>query len=100
MYPLAQGISGRVMDASDGTPIEAASVDVREADSTQFITTDSGEFSTGHLRRFFSPPRHEYLTLRISAHGYKRSDVKVAFDGDLDTDRREVTGLVIPLQPK
>ncbi len=101
MYFLTKGISGRVLDARHGTPIEAARIHVPEADGPRFTTTESGEFSTGHLRRFFSQCPHDYLTIRVSAPGYRITEKRVCLDTEEpDPDRLEIKGVLIRLEPK
>jgi len=76
-YPVAQDISGRVLDSRTGSPISAATITVHETGDS-FHSSAAGTFSTGHLRRFWSPPPHGFLTLHVSARGYRSAEQPIS----------------------
>jgi len=84
-HPVARDISGRVLDAHTRQPIAAARVIVRETGDS-FHTSATGTFSTGCLRRFWSPPPHSFLTLRASYRGYHTAELRVPISSEPVSD--------------
>ena len=99
-YPVARDISGRVLDARTGSPIPTAMVTVRET-GDPFHSSADGTFSTGFLRRFWSPPPEAFVTLRASARHYQSAEQRLPLSSDqAENSTQTHRGIVFHLEPK
>jgi hypothetical protein len=100
IYPVARNISGRVLDANTGRPIPTATITIRETGDS-FQSSAAGIFTTGHLRRFWSPLPHPFLTLSASARGYDSAELQIPLSRDHATNSKQTReNIVFRLEPK